>query len=82
MATSGPTATTWPATSLPGTKGSDGLDLVLPGHEEAVHEIHAGRLDGHGHLARPGLGIGTLLHPQDGGWTQFVADGGAHGPKR
>ena len=60
-------------------EGERGLDLVLPGHEEAVHEVHAGGLDCHGHLARPGLGIGPLLHPQDGRGTQLMADGGTHG---
>ena len=39
------------------------LDLVLPGHEEAVHEIHTGRLHLHRHLPRSGLGVGPLLHP-------------------
>ena len=61
-------------------EGERGLDLVLPGHEEAIDEVHAGRLDGHGHLAGPGLGVGALLHPQYGRWSQFIADGGAHGP--
>ena len=58
-------------------EGERGLDLVLAGHEEAVDEVHAGRLDGHRHLARAGLGVGPLLHPQDGGWAQLVADGRA-----
>ena len=63
-------------------EGERGLDLVLPGHEEAVDEVHAGRLDRHGHLAGPGLGVGPFLHPQHGRWSQLIADGGAHGRRR
>ncbi len=61
-----------------GNERKRGLDLVLPGHEEAVDEVHAGRLDGDNDLAGPGFGVGTLLHLQDGRWSQLIADGGAH----
>ncbi len=65
-----------------GDEGERGLDLVLPGHEKAVHEVHPGRLDRHGHLARAGLGVGPLLHSQDGGRSQLMANGGTHGSRR
>ena len=71
-----------PGYLAPGDEGERGLDLVLPGHEKAVHEVHPGRLDRHGHLARAGLGVGTLLHPQDGGRSQLMANGGTHGLRR
>ena len=65
-----------------GDKGEGGLDLVLPSHEEAVHEVHTGCFDGHRHLAGTGFGVRELLHPQDGGRAQHIADGGTHGAKR
>jgi len=46
-------------------EGQRGLHLVLPGHEEAVDEVHAGGLDRDRDLAGAGFGIGPLLHPQD-----------------
>ena len=60
-------------------EGERGLHLVLPGHEEPVHEIHACRLDCDGDLARTGLRVGSFLHVQDRRWAQLMADGGAHG---
>ena len=82
IVTSVPTATAWPATSLPGTKGREGLISVLPGYEETIDEVHASRLDRNGHLAGPGSRIRAFLHPQHGGWSQLVADGGTHGRRR
>ena len=63
-------------------EGERGLHLVLPGDEESVDEVHAGRLDGDRDLARAGFGVGPFLHPQHGGRAELVADGGAHGCRR
>ncbi len=63
-------------------EGEQGLHLVLPRHEEAVHVVHPCRLDGNRDLTRAGLGVRAFLHPQDGGRTELIADGGAHGSRR
>ena len=60
-------------------EGERRLDLVLPGHEEPVDEVHAGGLHLDRHLAGPGLGVRPLLHPQHRGRPQLAADDGAHG---
>ena len=53
-------------------EGERRLDLVLPGDEEAVHEVDAGRLDGDHDLARARHRVGPLLHPQHRGRTELV----------
>ncbi len=70
LVTPGPIDTTCPATSLPRYEGEIGLDLVLPGHEEAIHKVDTRRLDRDGDLARSRFGIRPVLHPQDGGRTE------------
>jgi hypothetical protein len=40
-----------------------GLDLVLAGNEQAVHEIDPSCLDGHHHSQGFRFGIGALLDP-------------------
>ena len=71
-----------PADSVPGTKGTGGLIWYCPATNRRVDVVHARRLHVDDDLARPRLGVGPLLHPQQRGWTELVADDGAHGRSR
>ena len=64
-----------------GDKGEGGLDLVLPSHEEAVHEVHTGRFDGYGDLAGTGFGVGISSTRRTEGGPRH-SDGGTHGARR
>jgi hypothetical protein len=65
-----------------GSEGERRFDLVLPGDEQTVHEVDAGRFDGDHDLTRARRRIVSFLNGEERGRAQLVADDRSHGWSR